>query len=179
MPSCPVTDCIHVVAVAQLPDSRDGLLDYPGELFPVVVLSTFPQVLLGIFNRKPGSISVGFLGIGETAYFTEVSADLQRSSSIPPVAWLPGDIPGKWDLFDASMNSSFLKGFNGCSLRVRESWFGAAFGKYPAAAATGLDQQKFDGLLPDSVANSGNLIAFAHFLDLWQANLFCQGPVDP
>jgi hypothetical protein len=148
------------------------LLDYAGELFSIVILSTFPQALLGIFNRKPGSIPVGLLRIGETAYFTEVSAHLQRSSSIPPVTRLPADISGERNLLDPAVNSSFLEGFNCRRLGVRKSCFRAAFGKYPTSAATGLDQQKFDNFLPDAVANRGDLFALAHLLDLRQSDAF-------
>jgi hypothetical protein len=154
------------------------LLDYPAELFPVIIFATFPQALLGILDREPGPIPVGLLGIGETAYFTEVSAHLQRSSSIPPVGLLPGDISGEWDLLDPAMNSSFLEGFNRRRLGVRESRFRAAFGKYPASATTGLDQQKFDNVLPDPVTNCRDLLTFAHLSDLRQSNALSHGPVD-
>ena len=76
------------------------------------------------------------------------------------------------------MNSSFLEGLNRRCLGVRKSWFRAAFGKYPASAASGLYQQKFDDFLPHPVANCGNLFTFAHLPDLRQSNALCQGMVD-
>jgi hypothetical protein len=70
------------------------------------------------------------------------------------------------------MHSCFLKGFNCGGLSVSESWFRAAFGKYPACAAPGLDEQELDGPAADSIADCRNLFAFAHLANLRKANRF-------
>jgi hypothetical protein len=61
--SRPINDWIR--CAAQSLDARYGPVDHAGELFPISIFPTFPQMLLCIRNRKPGTVSVGLFRFAE------------------------------------------------------------------------------------------------------------------
>ena len=68
------------------------------------------------------------------------------------------------------MNPRFLEGFNRRCLSMGESRLRAALGEYPTSAAAGLNQQELDGAPAESIANRGDLFAFARFAKLRKSN---------
>jgi hypothetical protein len=68
------------------------------------------------------------------------------------------------------MNSRFFKGLERRRLRVRKPRFRAAFGKSPALATAGTNQQELDCTVVDAVANRRHLLTFAQFAKLRQSN---------
>jgi hypothetical protein len=109
-------------AAVQSMNPRDGALDYAGELCTLVIVSIFPQSLLGFFHRKPGTVAVRLLGIGQAPHLTKVSAYYERlrhrATSIPPIALPARGISDEGRLFYTAMHSCFLEGFNRGGLGV-------------------------------------------------------------
>jgi len=94
----------------------------------------------------------------------------RRSRNFQTLALPPQDIPDKRSFFNPAMNPRLLEGFNRRCLGIGEAGLRAAFGKCPAPAAAGLDQQKLDKTPPDPVANCSNLLAPAHLPELRHTN---------
>src|SRR5579871_3862678 len=107
-------------------------------------------------RRKPRTVAFALLRRAQMPYFAEVRADGKIF-----LARLAANIGRERRILDAAVNPRFLEGLQRRRLRMRQSRLRAAFGESPAAAASGLNQQKFHGIAPHPVTNRSYLLVLA------------------
>lgn len=165
-------------------NARRGAVDDSREGIAILFLPAFAQLEFRLLDRKPSAIPIGLLRLREPEDFAEVGTDGNVSGSLPkplrtrPLGTRPlgirplgrrlrrllaAQVANKRRVFDPTVNSRFLESFNRRRLSVGQAWLGATFGKGPAPAAAGLDQQKLDRSFSQPIANRCNLFAFAQF----------------
>ena len=88
-----------------------------------------------------------------------------RPSAIAP--FLEPYVPSEGSFLNAPVHTCFLKSFEGCCLRMRQSRLHAAFRKRPTSA-TSTHQKKFEFSFSNAIANRRNLLGTTQSAQLLQ-----------
>jgi hypothetical protein len=150
-----------LVAAAQSLNPRNGTVYNASEFGPEFLRAIFKQTLLRARGRKPGGISIRFLGWFEPGYLAEMRGNGKRSFRLQCVGYgarPPPVVARKRNFFHPAMNARFLKSLKGRGLSECKTRLHATFGKNPASAAS-LHQQKFNATLSHAVTNGRHLLA--------------------
>jgi hypothetical protein len=151
----------------RLTDARQGTVDDTGEFGGILLRPFLSQSPFGFPRRKPCGISIGLQGWIEPGYFTEIGVCRHFDRSRAARSGLPPNIPGERSFLNAAMDPGFFECLQRGCLRIRQARFGAALGEDPTATA-GLNQQKLDATLADTVADRRHLFAAAHLAEAGQ-----------
>jgi len=150
-----------VAGVVQSLNPRQGTVDDASEFRSEFGRAVFQQALFRFRWRKPGGITIRFLGRFEAGHFAQVSGDsgLRRGGTGNSSGGRSTTkIAGKGHFLHSAVNASLFNRFESCGLGVGQAGFDAAFRENPTSVA-GLNQEEFDAGFLDTITNGGDLLA--------------------
>lgn len=136
-------------------DASHCAVNHASKFTRVLSRTPFGEASFRFRGRKPGWISIEFLGFTQAQHLAQVGMDF-LPLAIPQFSVL---VLCECGLFDSAMHSRFFVGLDCRRLSIGEPRLNSAFGECPAVPAR-IHQKKFHAGAENTEAHCGNLLAF-------------------
>lgn len=145
----------HQSASGEPSDASHCVVNHASKFTRVFSGSPFGESSFSLGGRKPGWISIEFLGFTQAQHLAQMCMDFLPLA----VPQFPVLILCERGLFDAAMHSRFFVGLDCRRLSIGEPRLNSAFGECPAVPAR-IHQKEFHAGAENTEAYCRNLLAF-------------------